>query len=56
MPKQLFQRPTHVNRKSGASFGNKFQQQDWSRKKGRPKVTKSEADPKKTSADKQKDA
>ncbi len=54
MPKQLFQRPAHVNRTKGNNFGNKASQQDWGRKKSGTKVARSESSPQKPSPDKKK--
>ncbi len=33
MPKQIFQRPAHINRNKGAKTSGPPGQQDWSRKK-----------------------
>ncbi len=55
MPKQLFQRPAHVNRTRANSFSNKASQQDWGRKKSGTRVARSESSPQKQpSPDKKK--
>ncbi|GEM_PF-3606355 len=56
MPKQLFQRPAHVNRTRANNFSNKASQPDWGRKKRNTRVTQPESGPKKPLPEKKKES